>query len=72
MFWAKSSESLEKKIVAFCVSAKICKRVRKRVKRKEIGFRGRCPVPERELLAYHPAVFVKAESKGVTGVTFCK
>jgi hypothetical protein len=38
-FFAKSAETQEKKGVEFCTSAKKCKRVRKGVKKKEIGDR---------------------------------
>jgi hypothetical protein len=37
VFFAKSAESLEKKRVEFCASAKNCKRVRKSVKKKGIA-----------------------------------
>jgi hypothetical protein len=39
VFFAKSAESLEKKRVEFCASAKKCKRVRKGMKREGIARR---------------------------------
>src|SRR2546422_9190083 len=41
-FLTKSAESLEKKRVAFCVSAKKRKRVRKNLKRKNLSDGGEC------------------------------
>ena len=45
MFLAKSAESIEKKRVAFCVSAKKRKRVRKSIKTK--GMNAKCGKSER-------------------------
>src|SRR5712664_4668995 len=87
VFLRKSAESLEKKRVVFLMSAKMCKRVRKSVKGKEIGQKRwrvggsrRCIRDAEcafegwnvERTRRHPAVFVKADSKRVTGVTVCK
>jgi hypothetical protein len=78
VFLAKSAEEIENKRVEFLTSAKMCKRVRKSVKRKGIGGRewgiGRKAItgaslerqPRCKVGAPPPVFFVSVASKGLS------
>jgi len=70
-FCAKSAESLENKRVAFLMSAKKRKRVRKNVKRKNLSTVASGdwrPASSRlGIVGIHPAVFVRVANKGLAG-----
>jgi hypothetical protein len=69
VFLPKSAESPENKRVEFLASAKTCKRVRNRMKKKNLSnvassHRRNCTVPEWEEYPHTPGVFVRVRNKG--------